>query len=97
MANVIICAPKATAKEVHAMVCPDCKKRTRMLHLYLGTDGIAPAFAVVANGKMLNGCHWILLGSLVKNPLMRLSEGGGLCRRKLKTITALMPDNKGLE
>jgi len=33
-AHIHIHAPRATAKTIHACVCPDCKKRTRMLQFF---------------------------------------------------------------
>jgi len=34
MTHMHLHAPKATSKSAHATICPDCKKRTRMLSFF---------------------------------------------------------------
>ena len=59
MSHIHIFAPPPTAKSIHTTICPDCKKRTRMLCFY--TPWYGDNSTCLKCGREWAGGEWLPL------------------------------------
>lgn len=87
--NIHIHAPVVTAKSITTKICPDCKRRTRMLSFFTPWYGWdSTCIKCGRNWSDGFGCRLILFGGVGSVLLTKQNGSGGHCRQLVKITMA---------